>query len=157
MRSNLFWGVIFHDYKCIISWWHYCGLCRWSKCEPVLNWIFPSKAWFFFNLFEFSAAEITSNSISLTFWIQNLTKQIPLNPAHQDLSDNTKGTFQFLQNFQVRFNLIFSEKLFHIQELLHCKSKHHETKPMYPCSSRAFQRNQERDLKHPGWVDLIST
>ncbi len=25
---------------------------------------------------------------------------IPLNPAHQDLSNNTKGTFQFLQNFQ---------------------------------------------------------
>jgi hypothetical protein len=25
----------------------------------------------------------------------------PLNPAHQDLSNNTKGTFLFLQNFQL--------------------------------------------------------
>jgi hypothetical protein len=34
-----------------------------------------------------------------------------LNLAHQDLSNNTKGTFQFLQNFQLRFNLIFSEEI----------------------------------------------
>jgi hypothetical protein len=31
----------------------------------------------------------------------NLTKLIPLNPAHQDLSNNTKGTLQFLRNFQL--------------------------------------------------------
>jgi hypothetical protein len=37
--------------------------------------------------------------------------QIPLNPAHRDLSDNTKGTSQFLWNFQLRFNLIFSEEI----------------------------------------------
>ncbi len=41
----------------------------------------------------------------------NITKQPPLNPAHQDLSHNTKGTFQFFQNFQLRFNLIFSEEI----------------------------------------------
>jgi hypothetical protein len=34
-----------------------------------------------------------------------------LNPAHQELSNNTKGTFQFLRNVQLRFNLIFSEKI----------------------------------------------
>jgi hypothetical protein len=28
---------------------------------------------------------------------------------------------------------------------------------MHPSSSRAFQRDQERDLKHPGSVDLIGT
>jgi hypothetical protein len=26
-----------------------------------------------------------------------------------------------------------------------------------PGRSRAFQRHQEHDLKHPGWVDLITT
>jgi len=31
--------------------------------------------------------------------------------AHQDLSNNTKGTFQFLRNFQLRLNLIFSEEI----------------------------------------------
>jgi hypothetical protein len=41
----------------------------------------------------------------------NLTKKIPLNRGHQDLSNNTKGTFQFLQNFQLQFNLIFNEKI----------------------------------------------
>jgi hypothetical protein len=49
------------------------------------------------------------------------------------------------------------KKSFNIQELLHRKSKHHGTKPMHPSSSRAFQRDQERDLKHPSLVDLIGT
>ncbi len=40
------------------------------------------------------------------------------------------------------------KKSFNIQELLHHKSKHHETKPMHS-SLRAFQRHQEHNLKHP--------
>jgi hypothetical protein len=57
------------------------------------------------------------------------------------------------------YDLIYSsaKKSFNIQELLHCKSKRHRTKPMQPSSSRAFQRYQERDLKHLGLVDLIIT
>ncbi len=50
------------------------------------------------------------------------------------------------------------KKSFNIQELLHSKSKHHGTKPMlHPSSSssRAFQRHQEHNLKHPPSVDLI--
>jgi hypothetical protein len=35
--------------------------------------------------------------------------------------------------------------------------KHHETKPMHPSLSRAFQSDQECNLKHPGSMDLIST
>jgi hypothetical protein len=50
------------------------------------------------------------------------------------------------------------KKLFNIQELLHHKSKRHETKPMHPFfSSRTFQRDQEHDLKHPSLVELIVT
>jgi hypothetical protein len=49
------------------------------------------------------------------------------------------------------------KKSFNIQELLHRKSKPYETKPMHPSSSRAFQRDQERELKHPGSVDLMGT
>jgi hypothetical protein len=52
---------------------------------------------------------------------------------------------------------IFSEKSLNIQELLHCKSKHHGMKPMHPFLSIAFQRHQKYDLKHPGLVDLITT
>jgi len=49
------------------------------------------------------------------------------------------------------------KKSSNIQELLHHKSKHHETKLMHPSSSRAFQRHQEHDLEHLGLVDLIGT
>jgi hypothetical protein len=34
------------------------------------------------------------------------------------------------------------KKPFNIQDLLHCKSKRHGTKPMHPSSSRACQRYQ---------------
>ncbi len=57
------------------------------------------------------------------------------------------------------------KKSFNIQELLHHKSKPHETKPMHSSSlssaSSAFQRHQrssqEHNLKHPSLVDLITT
>jgi hypothetical protein len=49
------------------------------------------------------------------------------------------------------------KKSFNIQELLHRKSKQHGTKPMHPSSERAFQRDQEHNLKHPDSVDLIGT
>jgi hypothetical protein len=46
---------------------------------------------------------------------------------------------------------------FNFQELLHSRSKCHGTKPMHPSSSRAFQRDQEHDLKHPSLVHLMGT
>jgi pentatricopeptide repeat protein len=49
------------------------------------------------------------------------------------------------------------KKSFHIQELLHRKSKRNGTKPMDTSLSRTFERHQEHDLKHPGSVELIST
>jgi hypothetical protein len=55
------------------------------------------------------------------------------------------------------FEFSAAKKSFNIQELLHHKSKHHgTTKLTHPSSSRAFQRHQEHDLKHPGSVDLIT-
>jgi hypothetical protein len=57
-----------------------------------------------------------------------------------------------------KFSASETKIIFNIQELLHHKSKRHETKPMHPSLSRAFQRHQERGLKHPGGsVDLITT
>ncbi len=47
------------------------------------------------------------------------------------------------------------KKLFNIQELIHCKSKNHETKPINPSTLKAFQKDQERNMKHPSLVDLI--
>jgi hypothetical protein len=49
------------------------------------------------------------------------------------------------------------KKSFNIQELLHGKSKCYGTKLMRPSSLRAFQKDQERNLKHPSLVDFINT
>jgi hypothetical protein len=121
----------------------------------VLNWFFIPKPGFLKFIWIFRRNHLKVNISHILN--PNLTKWIPLNTAHQDLSNNTKDTFHFLQKFQLWFNLIFSEKTFNIQELLHYKSKHPGTRPMHPSSSRAFQRHQEHYLKHPSLVDLIST
>jgi len=56
-------------------------------------------------------ADITYLKINISHTLNpNLTKSIPLHPDHQDLSNNTKGTFQFLQHFQLWFTLVFSKK-----------------------------------------------
>jgi hypothetical protein len=49
------------------------------------------------------------------------------------------------------------KKSFNLQELLHHKSKRHETKAMQPSLSRVFQGYPEHNLKHHGLVDLIDT
>jgi hypothetical protein len=49
------------------------------------------------------------------------------------------------------------EKSFNIEELLNHNFKCHGTKLMHPFSLRAFQRDQEFNLKHPSLVDLRST
>jgi hypothetical protein len=49
------------------------------------------------------------------------------------------------------------KKSFNIQELLQCKSKLQEPSPMHPSLSKAFQRHQGHDFKHPSLVDLITT
>ncbi len=49
------------------------------------------------------------------------------------------------------------KKSFNVQEFPHHKSKHHETMLIHPSSPIAFQRHQERDLKHHDLMDLIST
>jgi hypothetical protein len=108
-------------------------MCRWPKCYPHPQLIFPSKTWFF--------------GIYLICW-SILLKIFPTTPkAHS----NSSEIFSYdLIEFSVK-------KSFNIQDLLHRKSKHHETKLMHPSSLRAFQRDQEHDMKHHCSVDLIST
>jgi hypothetical protein len=72
--------------------------------------IFPSKTWFLRIYLNFQRRNHLKINISHIL-NPNPTKWITLNPAHQDLSKNTKGTFQFLQNSQLWFNIIFSEKI----------------------------------------------
>ncbi len=45
-----------------------------SVSYHILNWFFPSKTWFFWNLFEFSAVEITEKSNISHILNPNLTE-----------------------------------------------------------------------------------
>ncbi len=126
------------------------------QVSPRSQLISPSKTWFLEIYLKFQWQKSLKNqylphSESKSYQINSI------NPPHQDLSKDTKGTSQFLWNLQLQFNLFSVKKSFNIQELLHCKSKHHETKLMHPSSSRDFWRDQECDSKHPDSVDLIST
>jgi hypothetical protein len=75
-----------------------------AKCYHILNRFFLPKPSFLEFIWTFSGRNHLKINIP---HIPNLTKYIPLNPAHQDLPT----TFQFLQKFRLWFNLIFSEKL----------------------------------------------
>ncbi len=55
---------------------------------------------------------------------------------HHELSKDTKGTFQFLQNFQLQFNLIFNEEII----------QYSKTFVQQVQTSWAFQRHQ-RDIQ----------
>jgi hypothetical protein len=51
---------------------------------------------------DFSAAKITYKNQYLPHYESKAYQiNIPINPAHQDLSNDTKGTLQFFQNFQL--------------------------------------------------------
>jgi hypothetical protein len=81
-----------------------------AQVLPHPQLIFPSKTRFFGIYFNFQWQKSLLNhycpqSESKSYQIN------PLNPTHKDLSNNTKGTFQFFGNFQLWFNLIFSEKI----------------------------------------------
>ncbi len=74
-----------------------------AQVLPRPQLIFPSKTWIFgISSKIFSGRNHLKINISHIL-NPNLTKSILLNPAHQDLSNNTKGTFQFLRNFQLQF------------------------------------------------------
>jgi hypothetical protein len=80
------------------------------KCYHVRNWFFLPKPGFLEFIWILSGRNHFKINISQIL-NPNLTKYIPLNPAHRDLANNTKGTFQFLWNFQLQFSLIFSEEI----------------------------------------------
>jgi hypothetical protein len=70
-----------------------------AQVLPHPQLIFPSKTWFLGIYLNFQ----WQKSLKTQYLPHSESKsyQINLNPAHQDLSNNTKGTFQFLQHFQL--------------------------------------------------------
>ncbi len=77
---------------------------------PRSQLIFPSKTWFFLIYLDFQR----HNSPKNQYFRHSKSKSYQLNSiksSHQNLSKNTKGTFQVLWNFQLHFILIFNEKI----------------------------------------------
>jgi hypothetical protein len=72
--------------------------------------IFPSKTWFLEIYLNFQQQK----SLKTRYLPHSQSKSYQinlLNPPHQDLSNDIKVTFQLLQNFQLRFNLVFSKEI----------------------------------------------
>jgi len=154
-------------------WTLFCNVCiifsiakyGWKIC---LNWmvslqvlpcsqlIFPSKTCFFKFYLNFQRLKWLINQHLPRSEFKSYQMN-SLNPAHQDLSINTKGTFQFLWNVQLQFNIIFSEKIIQYSKTFASQVQTPWNQANTPSSSRAFQRDQEHNLKHPGSVDLLST
>jgi hypothetical protein len=124
-----------------------------SRAQPIL----PSKTWFFGIYLKISVAEIIFKSISHTFWIQILPNKFHKNPAHQDLSINTKRQVPILSKFSATISFNFQWKYHSIFKNFFTGSPNAiKPKPMHP-SSRAFKRHQEHNMKHLSLMDLITT
>jgi hypothetical protein len=118
---------------------------------PRPQLIFPSKTWFLKFYLNFQRQKPLKNQYLPPF--ESKSYQI------NSIKSCSSRSFQQHQRhipIPPKFSATV-KKSFNIQELLHRKSKCHGTKPMHPSSSKAFQRHQEHKLKHPGWVDLITT
>ncbi len=81
-----------------------------AQVLPHFQLIFPSKIWFFGIYLNFHWQKSLKNQ----YLSHSKSKSYQINcikSSHQDLSNNTKGTFRFLQSFQLWFYLIFSEEI----------------------------------------------
>ncbi len=76
-----------------------------AQVLPRPQLIFPSKTWFFGIYLNFQQQK----SLKIQYLPHSESKSYQIN--HQDPFNNIKGTFQFLRNFQLLCNLIFSEEI----------------------------------------------
>jgi len=121
---------------------------------PRSQLIFPSKTWFLRIYLHFQWQKLLKNqyfshSESKSYQINSF--EIKIFPTKPKAHSNS------FENFSYNIIQCSVKKSFNIQELLHCKSKHHGSKHVHPFLLKAFQRHQEHDLKHPSLVDFIST
>ncbi len=77
----------------------------------------------------------------------NLTKSILLDPAHQDLSNNTKGSEIFSDEI-IQYSRTFAPQV---------ERSWNQAPPSRELSKRFQRHHQEHDLRHPGPVDLVPT
>ncbi len=126
---------------------------------PVLSrleLVFPSKTWFFgiylnFRLQKSLRNQYLSYSESKSYQVNSL------NATHQDLSNNTDGTSQFLRNFEVGFNLIFSEKIIQYSGTFAPQVQTSWNQAHAPLLDESFPKTSRTRSEHPSSVDLITT
>ncbi len=123
--------------------------CAVGPSKPSSSIDFPCKTWFFGIYLNFHLQRSLKNQYLPHFGIQILPNKFHQILLIKNFSTTSKAHSNSLEILS--YNLIwFSvKKSFNIQELLHCKSKRHGTKPMHPSLLRACQRHQEHNLKHP--------
>jgi len=149
------------------------------KCNQVLNWFFLPKPGFLGIYFNFQWQKSFKNQ----YLPHSESKYKQIN----SIRSCSSRSFQQHQRHIPILQKFLVKKSFNIQELLQHKSKPHETKPhallliesfpktprtqseafhkakpheakpMHSSLSRAFQRHQEHNLKHPSSVHLITS
>jgi len=155
-------------------WTFFCNVCSvffWTakyERKSCLNWmvilqmlshsqpIFPSKTWFFGIYLNFQQQK----SLKHQYLPHSESKYYQINSIKSCSSrsfQNTKGSFQFLQKFQLWFNSIFTEEVIQYSKT---STQHVQTpwnQANAPLLERAFERDEEHNLKHPSSVDPVST
>jgi len=126
----------------------------WTRSQLI----FPSKTWFFEIYLNFHGRNHFKINISHIV-NPNLTNFFLLNHAHQDLFNNTKGTFQFLSNFQLRFNFIFSEEIIQYSRTSTLQVQTPWNQADAPILLQSFpQRPRTRsEASWFGWISLVQT
>ncbi len=122
----------------------------------ILNWFFLAKPGFLELIWIFSNRNLLKINISHTL-NPNLSKYFFIKSSPQDLSNDTKGTFQFLRNFQPWFNLIFSKKIIQYSRTFAPQVQTSWNWAHAHLLLESFPKTPRNHLKHPGLVDLITT
>ncbi len=126
-----------------------------AQVLPRPQLIFASKTWFFGIYLNFQWQKSLKNQDlphfeSKSYQINSLKSCSSRSFQQHQRHIPTPPKFSAMISFHFQWR-----KSFNILKLLRNKSKRHGTKPMHPTLSRAFQRHQEHNLKHPGLVNLI--
>jgi hypothetical protein len=147
MYVSIFWTIKYERNSCL-NW-----MVSLQVLPHSLNWFFLPKPDFLEFISNFSDSNHFKINISHILK-PNLTKQIPLNPAHQDLSNKIKGTFQFLQNFQWRNHSIFKNFYTASPDIMEPSPCTHS----YSVLVESFPKTQRTQSEAPlPSVDLITT
>ncbi len=124
-----------------------------AQVLPHPQLIFPSKTWFLGIYLNFQQQKSLKNQ----YFLHSESKSYQINSIKILLINifptTPKAHSNSSKKFQLRFNLIFNEKIIQYSRTFAPQVQ----TTWNQAHARAFQRHQEHDLKHPRLVDLITT